>query len=150
MADPALLLVTDGRWPLDADAARVAREMELGTGAPVTALRVPADPSLYALAPPGDGAVVVVVAPGTEPLVPPVGWTRAVCWHAAGGCSPAWRDGEEAPTDTIQAFVAPEEEEALAMAATGFAIVGAMCTGTAGLTVLVLLGLMHRRRAIRQ
>lgn len=150
MPDPALLLVADGRWPLDADAARTARELEIGTGAAVTVLRVPADRSLYDLAPAGVGPVVVVVVPGTSPISPPSDseWTRPTCWHAAGGCSPAWRNGVEGSTDTITEFVAPADGPAAGpVAATALAlVVGGGCVAV-GLAVLGVLTLAVLRRA---
>lgn len=148
MPDPVLLLVVDERWPLDADAAQTARELELATGASVTTLRVPTDRSMYALAPPGAGMVVVVVERGTSPMKPPSDWTRSVCWHATAGCTPAWRDGVEVKADSIAAFVAPPGSVAgiaLGEALLPFALGGACVV--VGICVVVGLILVVRRRS---
>lgn len=99
----ALLLVTDARWPIDADGGRVGGDLQRSQGL-VTALRVPDGPALYGRVPHRADDLVVVVAPaGAEPVSPPASWLNPVCWHVDGGCQRVW-NAPVASTGTIVEF----------------------------------------------
>lgn len=144
MPERPLLLVTDGRWPLDADGARVARELELATGAPVSILRVPDGHDAYRLISDDDAAVIVVATAG-EAAQPPVGWTRPVCWHVAEGCAAAWNIRVNA-TSSISEFVAATGPTAWSEAGWACPVCGVCGVTALGLLALLLL-IAARRRA---
>jgi len=103
LPDHPLLLVTDSRWPLDADGAMVAHTLQAAALDRVTALRVPDDATAYRFVPPGDGLVVIVADEKTVPVAPPAGWKHPVCWHVADGCLTGWNGGTQ--TESIATFV---------------------------------------------
>lgn len=123
MPAQTLLLVTDARWPLDADGAMIAHNLQAATRAQVTILRVPDDATAYRFVPAGEGLVVVIADKRAVPVGPPVGWKHPVCWHVSGGCSAGWNGG--GATDSISSFVSRATASPLPVDATnspGFAL----------------------------
>ncbi len=143
MPEHPLLLVTDGRWPLDADGARVARELELATGTPVSIRRVPDGHDAYRLISSGD-AVVVLVATAGDAAQPPVGWTRPVCWHVTEGCAAVWNIRVDAAA-SISEFIAATKPSAWSEVSWACPLCGTCGMTAFGVMTLLLLFAARRR-----
>lgn len=102
------LLVTDVRYPLDANGSQIARELEV-LGAIVELRRVPEGPRLYAFMPapqgPAEDEMLVVVAGKGGPVEPTAGWLGRVCWHEVAGCEQVWQAGSARGPMTVAEFV---------------------------------------------
>lgn len=133
MQPKTTILVTDSRWPLDADALSVVREVERQGS--VTLQRVPDGLEAFRFT---SGAREIII--GGLPPAPPSGWTGTVCWHEAKGCEALYVDAAVFPgTMSVSAFLeetAPTEPSAPWVAR------------TAELLVLALVLVVVRRRIL--
>lgn len=139
MQPTTTILVTDGRWPLDADGLSVVREVELR--GPVALQRAPDGLDAFRFT---SGARQIIIG-GPAPA-PPSGWVGTACWHEATGCESIFIDSTVSPSGStsVSAFLeatAPADSSVPWMAKTAGVLV------FAGLLVLIRrwIRVQHRR-----